>query len=129
MLEAIIVQLLIVYSLNVLLVVTAFSELTPFFQCFLQIIVPRLLIVISFAKLFLLFFLVRLIFRHQCFRYCWISFRPEIGIVKKRISYRHHTKDGKIFAKGKKVYARLQYWINEVLSLLCRKTWMSFLTL
>ena len=32
-------QLLIVYSVNVLLVVTAFPELAQFFQCFLQMIV------------------------------------------------------------------------------------------
>ena len=32
-------QLLIVYSVNVLLVVTAFSELAQIFQCFLQMIV------------------------------------------------------------------------------------------
>ena len=32
-------QLLIVYSINVLLVVTVFPELSQFFQCFLQIIV------------------------------------------------------------------------------------------
>ena len=31
-------QLLVVYSVNVLLVVTAFSELAQFFQCFLQMI-------------------------------------------------------------------------------------------
>ena len=33
------VQLLLVYSVNVLLVVTALSELTQFVQCFLQMIV------------------------------------------------------------------------------------------
>ena len=33
------VQFLIVYSVTVLLVVTAFSELAQFFQCFLQMIV------------------------------------------------------------------------------------------
>ena len=39
MLEAIVVQLLMVYSVNVLPVVTAFSELAQFFQWFLQMIV------------------------------------------------------------------------------------------
>ena len=39
LLDAIVVQLLIVYSFNVLLVVTAFSEFAQFFQCFLQMIV------------------------------------------------------------------------------------------
>ena len=41
LLEAIVVQLLIVYSVNVLLAVTAFSELAQFFQYVLQIIVDK----------------------------------------------------------------------------------------
>ena len=39
--EAIIAQLLIVYSVNVLLVVTGFSQLAQLFQYFLQIIVEH----------------------------------------------------------------------------------------
>ena len=41
MLEAIVAQLLIVYSVNVLLVVTDFSEFAQFFQCFLQMVVDQ----------------------------------------------------------------------------------------
>ena len=36
-------HLLIAYSVNVLLVVTAFSELAQFFQCFLQTIVVKII--------------------------------------------------------------------------------------
>ena len=49
-------QLLIVYSVNVLLVLTAFSELAQFFQCFLQIIAVLCIIyfwreqTVNFAK-------------------------------------------------------------------------------
>ena len=49
-------QLLIVYSVNVLLVVAAFSELAQFFQCFLQMIVG------SFEYLT---FVVSFIYQHQ----------------------------------------------------------------